>query len=54
MNNINKVGDLVFVPVITAEPISSAIATAVATSIATIINYINKGKPNPNDWQGWV
>jgi Na+-driven multidrug efflux pump len=54
MNNINKVGDLVFVPVITAEPISSAIATAVATSIATIINSINKGKPNPNDWQGWV
>ena len=54
MHNKNTIGDFVPVPVITAEPISSLIATAVASTIATIINSINKGKPNPNDWQGWV
>jgi len=54
LNNKNTIGDFVPVPVITAEPISSLIATAVASTIATIINSINKGKPNPNDWQGWV
>lgn len=54
MYNKNAVGDFVFVPIITADPLSSAIATGIATAAATIMNSINKGKPNPNDWQGWV
>ena len=52
-NNKNTIGDFVFVPVVTGDPISSGISTAVASAVATIINSINKGKPNPNDWQGW-
>ena len=49
----NTIGDLKFVPIITGDPISSAIATAAATTVASIIDSINKGKPNPNDWIGW-
>ena len=52
-NNKNTIGDFVFVPVVTGDPISSGISTAVASAVATIINSINKGKPNPNDWKGW-
>lgn len=26
----------------------------ITTAIPFILNAINKGKPNPNDWQGWV
>ena len=53
MYNYNSLGDLKFVPVVTGDPVSSGISTGVATVIATIMNSINKGKPNPNDWQGW-
>jgi hypothetical protein len=53
MNNSNSIGDFVFIPVNTGDPTSSAIATGVATAIATVMNSINKGKPNPNDWKGW-
>lgn len=53
MQNNSKIGDFVFVPVTTGEPTSSAVATAVATAIATVMNSIRKGRPNPNDWQGW-
>lgn len=53
MYNSNSIGDFVFVPITTGEPTSTAIATGVATVFATIMNSINKGKPNPNDWKGW-
>ena len=47
------IGDLKVIPITTGEPTSTAIATVVATAVATIIDSINKGKPNPNDWMGW-
>jgi hypothetical protein len=35
------------------DPITITIDVVLA-AIPLIINSINKGKPNPNDWQGWV
>ena len=35
------------------DPISIGIDVVMA-AIPFIMNAINKGKPNPNDWQGWV
>lgn len=48
-----NIGDFKFIPITTGEPTSTAVATVVATAVATIIDSINKGKPNPNDWMGW-
>lgn len=49
----SKIGDLKFTPIVTGDPMSSGIATLAATAVATIIDSINKGRPNPNDWMGW-
>jgi len=35
------------------DPISIGIKV-VTSAIPFIISAINRGKPNPNDWQGWV
>jgi len=40
-------------PVPAFDPISLGIQVVMA-AIPFIMNAINKGKPNPNDWQGWV
>jgi len=44
MNNNNNIG---VVPV-------ALVVKVVTSAIPFIMNAINKGKPNPNDWQGWV
>ena len=38
---------------IPVDPISLGIEVVMA-AIPFIMNAINKGKPSPNDWQGWV
>ena len=38
---------------IPVDPISLGIEVVMA-AIPYIMNAINKGKPSPNDWQGWV
>jgi len=38
---------------IPVDPISLGIEVVIA-AIPYIMNAINKGKPSPNDWQGWV
>lgn len=40
------------VPIVTGEPISSAIATVLATAFASWNDWF-PGKANPNDWKGW-
>ena len=46
-----KVGTTL-VPIVTGEPISSAIATVLATAFASWNDWF-PGKANPNDWKGW-
>ena len=41
------------IPLPPVDPISIGIDVVMA-AIPFIMNAINRGKPNPNDWQGWV